>query len=113
MLECLAQKGGVCTDGRILGNSPVLRARFSHVSARRGIRAKVGRLPNPRGEVAPGGDVGETTAKCGVGQDAPGGQSVALGECKDAKGNYGFVYHLNEEGEQNREIEMVTSRKRC
>jgi hypothetical protein len=24
----------------------------------------------------------------------PGGQSVGLGERKDAKGNYGFVYHL-------------------
>jgi hypothetical protein len=79
MLEYLPQKGGVCTDGRTLAMPPAIRPRFVHVSARRGVRAKVGRLPNPRGKVAPGGDVGEPTAKPGMGRDGLGADRVAPG----------------------------------
>jgi hypothetical protein len=49
MLEYLAQKGEVYTDGRIFGYAPGASPRFAHVSARRGVRAKVGELPHPGG----------------------------------------------------------------
>jgi hypothetical protein len=59
--------------GRQLSRGPRKDApRFAHVGPRRGVGAKVGQLPHPRGEVAPGGTVGETTAKRGVGQVPPG-----------------------------------------
>jgi hypothetical protein len=41
----------------------------AHVGPRCDLRGKAGQLPHPRGEVAPGGNVGETTAKPGVGQE--------------------------------------------
>jgi hypothetical protein len=44
--------------------------------------------------------VGETTAKSGVGQEAPGPFVWPGGSQLYANGNYGFVYHLNQGGEQ-------------
>jgi hypothetical protein len=79
MLEYLPQKGGVCTDGKILDYAPgVTPQPPSRWRTSRG-PAKVGQFPNPRGEVAPGGDVGEPTAKPGVGQESPEADRGALG----------------------------------
>jgi hypothetical protein len=44
--------------------------RIADVGPRRGVRAEVGQFLHRQGEVAPGGDVGETTANPGIGQDA-------------------------------------------
>src|SRR5260370_39199475 len=50
---------------RLRPRRPPLAPRFVDVAQRRGLRTKVGQLPHPRGEVAPGGSVGETSAKPG------------------------------------------------
>ena len=71
------------------------RPRFAYVGPRCVVGAKVGQLPYAAGDVAPGGTVGETTAKPRIGQDALGALRWPGGLQKHAKGNYGLSYHLS------------------